>query len=80
MVLLCVWRRTGEPVIVLTARQLTSTACVFTGKYVLPFLIIAVLQPQSVSQGSLACDMAGTEDLPAHISMHHVMLFCGWHF
>lgn len=57
MVLLCVWRRTGEPVIVLTARQLTSTACVFTGKYVLP-LNIAVLQPQSVSQGSLACDMA----------------------
>ena len=60
MVLLCVWRRTGEPVIVLTARQLTSTACVFTGKYVLPFLAlnIAVLQPQSASRGILGCDMA----------------------
>ena len=57
MALLCVWRRTGEPVIMLTARQLTSTACVFTGKYVLPFFNNAVLQPQSVSQGNLACDM-----------------------
>ena len=39
-----------------------------------------MLQVKSALWGITACNMAGTEDLPAHISVHHVMLFCGWHF